>query len=122
MAMSLGHVLGTDGDEWYLFWSGIGADIGGLAFIGAAIGLYRKHRCHVHRCWRIGKQQVMGTSWIVCHRHHPEGRPTAQQIAQVHSRILETEHAALERAARLVERNRVGTGSDAGAHPTRDPK
>jgi hypothetical protein len=100
MAMGLGHLLGTDGDEWYLFWSGMGADIGGFAFIGAAIGIYRKHNCHVHGCWRIAKQQVIGTSWMVCHHHHPEGRPTAEQVAQVHSRNLAAEHAAFERATR----------------------
>ena len=45
----------------------------------------------------------IGTSWIVCHHHHPEGRPTAEQVAQVHSEILTAEHAALERATRLLE-------------------
>jgi hypothetical protein len=111
MVMGLGHVLGTDGRTWYDFWSGLGADIGGLAFIGATIGIYRKHNCHVHRCWRIAKQAVVGTSWVVCHRHHPEGRPTAQQVAQVHSRILEAEHAALARATHLA------TGERAITHP-----
>ena len=100
--MGIGHVLGADGREWYNFWSGIGADIGGLAFIGAAIGLYRKHNCHVHGCWRLAKQVVVGTSWVVCHHHHPEGSPTAEQVAQVHSRILDAEDAALERAERLA--------------------
>jgi hypothetical protein len=102
VAMGLGHVLGSDGRAWYNFWSGFGADIGELAFVGAVVGLYRKHNCHVHGCWRIAKQQVVGTSWVVCHHHHPEGRPSAEQIAQVHSRILEAEHAALERATRLT--------------------
>jgi hypothetical protein len=106
MAMGLGHLLGTDGDEWYLLWSGIGADIGGFALIGAAIGVYRKHNCHVRGCWRLAKQRVVGTSWVVCHHHHPEGRPTAEQVAQVHARALDVEHAALERAARLVEHAR----------------
>jgi len=103
MVMGLGHVLGADGRSWYNFWSGIGADLGGFAVVGALVGVYRKHNCHVHGCWRIAKQQVVGTSWVVCHRHHPEGRPTAEQIAQVHSRILKAEHAAIDRALRLAE-------------------
>ncbi|HEY2878010.1 hypothetical protein, partial [Nocardioides sp.] len=61
-------------------------------------------------CWRIAKQQVIGTSWMVCHHHHPEGRPTAQQVAQVHSKILTAERAALGRALKTVER-------DAPDHP-----
>jgi hypothetical protein len=59
----------------------------------------------VHGCWRIAKQQVIGTSWVVCHHHHPEGRPTAEQVAQVHSRILDAEHAALERATHAAGRH-----------------
>jgi len=103
MVMGLGHVLGADGRSWYNFWSGIGADLGGFAVVGALVGVYRKHNCHVHGCWRIATQQVVGTSWVVCHHHHPEGRPTAEQIAQVHSRILKAEHAAIDRALRLAE-------------------
>ncbi len=112
MVMGVGHVFGTDGREWYNFWSGVGADIGGFAFIGAAFGLYRKHNCHVGGCWRIAKQQVVGTSWVVCHHHHPEGRPTAEQVAQVHSRILSAEHAALARAERLVAHEEQGQSTD----------
>ena len=114
--MGLGHVLGSDGRAWYNFWSGFGADLGEVAFLGAAIGVYRKHNCHVQGCWRIAKQQVVGTSWVVCHHHHPEGRPTAEQIAQVHSKILEAEHAALDRATRLAER-RPETGHPAEVDP-----
>jgi hypothetical protein len=115
VVMGLGHVLGSDGRAWYNFWSGFGADLGEVAFFGAAIGVYRKHNCHVHGCWRIAKQQVVGTSWMVCHKHHPEGRPTPEQIAQVHSRILRAEHAALDRATRLAE------GDHAQDHATHDP-
>jgi hypothetical protein len=102
--LSLGHLIGSDGGTWYNFWSGLGADIGGLTLLGAAIGAYRKHNCHVHGCWRLAKQQVAGTSWLVCHRHHPEGHPTAEQVAQVHSQFLANERAAAERALRTVER------------------
>lgn len=102
VAMNLGHILGSDGRAWYDFWSGLGADIGELAFVGAVVGVYRKHNCHVHGCWRIAKQQVVGTSWVVCHHHHPQGRPSAEQVAQVHSKILEAEQAALRRARRMA--------------------
>jgi hypothetical protein len=117
MVMGLGHVLGTDGRTWYNFWSGFGADVGGLTIAAGALGVYRKHNCHVKGCWRIAKQQVVGTSWVVCHKHHPEGRPSAEQIAQVHSKILTAEHAALERVTRLAEeRGHDGPGLDGGAH------
>jgi hypothetical protein len=80
VVMSLGHLLGADGRNWYDFWSGFGADLGQIALVGAAIGLYRKHNCHVHRCWRIAKQQVEGTQWMVCHKHHPDGKPTGDDM------------------------------------------
>ncbi len=69
----LSHVLGTDGRSWYDFWSGFGADLGQIAFVGAAIGLYRKHNCHVKGCWRIAKQPLEhdGTTWMVCHQAPP---------------------------------------------------
>jgi hypothetical protein len=76
----LGHLLGTDSGPWYAFWSGVGADLGGLAIVGTSIGLYRRHKCHVHGCWRLAKQQVADTSWVVCHHHHPHGKPTAAQL------------------------------------------
>ncbi|HEY3528618.1 MAG TPA: hypothetical protein VGK78_05665 [Nocardioides sp.] len=80
MVMGLGHVLGSDGREWYNVWSGVGADLGQLALFGAVFGLYRKHRCHVTRCWRLAKQPVEGTSWYVCHHHHPDGKPTHADV------------------------------------------
>jgi hypothetical protein len=111
VATGLGHFFGADGRQWYNFWSGIGADIGELVLLGGALGIYRKHNCHVKGCWRIAKQEVVGTSWVVCHHHHPEGHPTAEQVAQVHSRILNAERAALERAERFL-------GEDKGGGPT----
>jgi hypothetical protein len=86
LALDLGHFLGLDGAEWYAFWSGAGADLGQLALIGGAITLYRKHNCHVHRCWRLGKFPIDGTPWVVCHRHHPDGRPTEAHIARLKER------------------------------------
>lgn len=87
----LGHLLGADGQEFYNFWSGIGADIGQLALVGAAIGLYRKHICHVKGCWRIAKQPLEhdGATWMVCHKHHPAEQltdATMQQLGEQHRR------------------------------------
>jgi hypothetical protein len=78
VAMGLGHLLGADGREWYNFWSGFGADLGQIALLGAAIGLYRRHNCHVKGCWRLGKQPLEhdGATWMVCHKHHPADQLT----------------------------------------------
>ncbi|GAB2977746.1 hypothetical protein [Nocardioides montaniterrae] len=76
ISLGISHFFGFDGAEWYSFWSGFGADLGQVALIGAAAGLYRRNKCHVHRCWRIGKMAVEGTPWMVCHKHHPDGTPT----------------------------------------------
>jgi hypothetical protein len=91
LPLSLGHLIGTDGRQWYNFWSGIGADIGQLALVGAAIGLYRKHNCHVKGCWRIAKQPLEhdGATWMVCHKHHPADQltdATMQQLTEQHRR------------------------------------
>jgi hypothetical protein len=111
LAMGLGHVLGADGRGWYNFWSGFGADIGELAFLGAFIGVYRKHNCHVHGCWRIAKQQVLGTSWMVCHHHHPEGRPTAEDVANAHARVRVAEREALDLAEQVAGEAEESSGS-----------
>ena len=70
----------------YGFWSGIGSDIGEIALLGAIIAVYRKHNCHVQRCWRISRHPVDGTPWVVCRKHHPaiDHAPTAQQVVDDH--------------------------------------
>jgi hypothetical protein len=87
----LGHLLGADGAQFYNLWSGIGADIGQLALVGAAVGIYRKHNCHVKGCWRIAKQPLEhdGATWMVCHKHHPADQLTAatmDDLAEQHRR------------------------------------
>lgn len=79
------HLFGADGRGWYNFWSGFGADLGQLALFGAAIGLYRRHNCHVHGCWRIGKQPLQhdGATWMVCHKHHPADQLTSATMARL---------------------------------------
>ncbi|MBO0841972.1 MAG: hypothetical protein J2O46_02215 [Nocardioides sp.] len=78
--MSLLHILGTDGHEWYNFWSGMGADLGELVFVGGAVAMYRKHECHVKGCHRLGRQKINGKEWVVCHKHHPDGHATVEKI------------------------------------------
>lgn len=64
----------------YLFWSGIGADLSEFAVVGGVFAAYRKHNCHVHRCWRLARHPVADTQWIVCRRHHPEDAPTHEEV------------------------------------------
>jgi hypothetical protein len=54
---------------------------------------------------------------MVCHHHHPEGRPTAEQVAQVHSKILTAERAALERATRLLHEDEPSQAEPPGEEP-----
>lgn len=77
------HVLGIDDltGHWYGFWSGVGSDVSEVAIIGGLAGMLRKHNCHVHRCWRLGRHPVAGTGYHVCRRHHPTGAPTAAEVA-----------------------------------------
>ena len=83
----------NEGGKGYGFWSGVGSDIGEVALIGAVIAAYRRHNCHVRRCWRLQRHPVEGTPWIVCRKHHPTinqlpdagdlvHRPSSATIAQ----------------------------------------
>lgn len=68
----LGHVMGLDdaSGPWYLFWSGIGADLG----MFVAVYAFLKHvNCHTRGCWRIGRHHLDGTKFRVCryHKEHP---------------------------------------------------
>lgn len=58
----------------YLFWSGIGSDLGELAIIGGLVQLYRQHNCREHRCPRLGLHTYAdadGQIHPVCRLHHP---------------------------------------------------
>jgi hypothetical protein len=78
------HVLGLDNASGvpYLAWSGFGGDVGELAIVAALIATIRRHNCHVHRCWRVGRHPVSTTGYVVCRRHHPEGAPSAADIRE----------------------------------------
>lgn len=69
----LPHVLGLDNasGRWYLWWSGICADFGYLAIVGTMVASVRRHSCHIHGCWRMGRHQVEGTGYTCCARHAP---------------------------------------------------
>lgn len=88
------HVMGVDYQAryghwvWYSFWSGFGS-LGLLAsFLAAPLIFYRKHNCHVHHCWRLGRHDwadpQTGLTHPLCRVHHPghPGTPlTADHVA-----------------------------------------
>lgn len=80
----LSHVLGLDdvSGAWYAFWSGFGADLGEVAILTGLYSVYHRHRCHVHRCWRLARRHVEGTTLVTCQRHHPKDAPTAEVVEQ----------------------------------------
>ncbi|MCU1587556.1 MAG: hypothetical protein JWN31_1049 [Frankiales bacterium] len=68
------NVLGVinGGGRWYLWWSGMFSN---LTIFAAMIIFYRKHNCHIHGCWRIGRHTAVdanGVEHIVCKSHHPD--------------------------------------------------
>lgn len=79
----LPHWMGLDNgaSPWYLFHSGIGANLGEYAIALGVLALVRKHNCHVHRCWRLARHPVGGTPFVTCRRHHPDGHLTAGAVA-----------------------------------------
>lgn len=81
------HVLGVDNvsGPWYGFWSGFGSDLGELAIVGGLVNVASRHKCHVHRCWRIGRHPVAGTLHVACRRHHPDGHLTRQGLLDAHA-------------------------------------
>jgi hypothetical protein len=77
------HGTGIDaGPTWpYGFWSGFGSCITEFVIIGA---VWHKVNCGVKGCYRVGLRKVPGTEHVVCHRHHPHGKPTAQDVLDDH--------------------------------------
>jgi hypothetical protein len=69
---------------YYGFWSGFGSDIGEVALLGAIFAGWHRVNCHVRGCWRIGRQHVEGTTYVVCRKHHPDGKPTHHHILAMH--------------------------------------
>jgi hypothetical protein len=72
----LAHALGIDNGSGpiYLSWSGWAADLTLVSLPFAALAIFRKHNCAVHRCWRLSHHEITGDDGVtrkVCHRHHP---------------------------------------------------
>jgi hypothetical protein len=63
---------------WYGFWSGFGANFGEYAMVGGVLAWCRKHNCHEHRCYRMGRHP--GDTGPVCRRHHKPNAPATTQI------------------------------------------
>lgn len=42
-----------------------------VTLLGGIWLFYRKHNCHVQRCWRIAKHPIDGTPYVTCKKHHP---------------------------------------------------
>lgn len=80
-----GFRSGDGNSPHYLFWSGAGSDISELAIIGAVLAGLHRVNCHVKGCWRVGRQHVAGTAWVVCHHHHPAGAPGHQAVIEAHA-------------------------------------
>lgn len=61
------HLFGLDSanGDWYLFWSGFGADI--PMFVGV-VSLLRHKNCHQHGCWRLAHHPHK-----TCRRHVAHG-------------------------------------------------
>jgi hypothetical protein len=71
----------------YLFWSGIGSDLGELTLIAGLVAVYRQHNCEVCRCWRLGRHKT-AAEHRVCRRHHPHDKLTPQHVVAAHEEAL----------------------------------
>jgi hypothetical protein len=103
--------------DGYNFISGPLADI---TLLGGAYAILRRHNCHAKRCWRIGRHQVSGTTYVVCRKHHPDATPTAQQILAAHdahtAQEMALKDARLTRAAVVHDVDKVAHQVAADVH------
>jgi hypothetical protein len=99
--------------DGYNFISGPLADI---TLLGGGYAIARHHNCHVKGCWRVGRQQVPGTSYIVCRKHHPHSAPSAQKILDAHDDAIRRRDANDANLAAAAPSVAAPTG--AGAAPT----
>jgi hypothetical protein len=85
----LGHLFGLDdaSGPFYLFVSGAGSIIipPVLTAVPIMLVLLRRHNCQQPWCPRMGRSLTAG-GHFVCHRHHPDGPPTAEGILAAHRR------------------------------------
>lgn len=62
----------NEAGPYYGFWSGFGSDLSELAIVGGLVAVYRRHNCHQHWCWRVGRFPVGDGQFVTCRRHHPD--------------------------------------------------
>ena len=74
IAASFHYLLHWPTKGGYNFVSGPLADITLItAFTSAFYLWWRKHNCHVHRCWRLQWHPHPVHGHPVCKKHHPDG-------------------------------------------------
>jgi hypothetical protein len=56
-----------------------------ITLLGGAYAILRRHNCHAKGCWRIGRNPVEGTDFLVCRKHHPDKSPSAEEILAKHA-------------------------------------
>lgn len=80
------------GGNGYNSWSGWVSDVGEATLITAILASlatwWRKHNCHVHKCWRLSWHAHPGHGHPVCRKHHPYGQGRGDHLdARHHSAI-----------------------------------
>jgi len=83
--------ISNESGKWYAFWSGFGANFGEVTLLAGVLAAWHRVNCHAKGCWRIGRQQVAGTTLVVCRKHHPDGKPTHEHILELHRAHMEAE-------------------------------
>jgi hypothetical protein len=88
--------LNSGSNPWYLFWSGFGSFLEGLAalsVLGGVVAWYRRGNCTRKWCWRIGHHPLTdpadGVTRLLCWKHHPAVKHkhlTDELIARIHRR------------------------------------
>jgi hypothetical protein len=79
----------------YLFWSGIGGDLGYIAIPLLVMEYARRNTCDITGCYRLSRRKAKdkwGDSHSVCVRHAPKGprqeKILAEELAMVDERPL----------------------------------
>lgn len=72
----------------YALWSGSLSDVAEITLITAVLASlaawWRKHNCHVHRCWRLSWHPHPGHGHPVCSKHHPYGQGRGDHLHPRH--------------------------------------
>lgn len=80
------HVLGIDNVAGYAYawWSGSGSVLLPplLTLAGVAVLWWWHHRCHCHRCPRLGRYPAAGGQFSVCRAHSPD--PAVREGLRAH--------------------------------------